>query len=212
MPASADTTMTIWGSGHFASGKTVHLSICGVDAGTATVQNDGSVVFTFGSDPGGIITPTYLVNNPSEGTDHDVTFSVIDSNGVTHTVTVPVLVGLTYTDKGQLIRPMAQAQLGAGPGPSIGNTRRAVWGSVLVRDCLALQMGTDLSNMYTVNLTTDGLGTPELAIAADAPFSGVLVHPLDDKAGLDSQLTWSNSKPYTTIIGGAAIFVEGAER
>lgn len=208
--AVADTTMTIYGSGHL-TGQTVRVVVCGVDAGNALVATDGSVAITFGQDPGAILSPSYLVAHPSEGTDHDVTFSVFDGSAV-RSVTVPVLVGIQYTCKGQLIRPIAEAQLGAGTGAGLGKTRRASWGALLVRDLLALQIGTDLTNMDDMLITTDGGITPELAIAADAPYSGVLVSPLTDILGFDSALAWKTNKPVSVVIGGAGAFLDGATR
>jgi hypothetical protein len=202
--------MTVYGSGHLA-GQLVQLSVCGVYCGLFTVAADGSVVFTFGADPGGIVTPSYLVAHLSEGTDHDVSFQVFDGTTV-QTVVVPVLVGLAYTAQGQLIRPTAEASLGAGPGAGLGKTRRAVWGAFLVRDLLALQVGTNFSNMFDVTISTDGMGSLELLNAADAPYSGVITSPIDDIYGYDSALAWQSNKPYNLVIGAAELFLEGAAR
>lgn len=207
---SADTTMTIYGSGHLV-GKTARLVICGIDCGTFTVGTQGEVVFTFGTDPGGIITPAYLKAHLSPGTDHDVTFTLFDgTNNVS--VTVPVLVGLDYTAQGQLLRPLAEQVMQAGPGAALGKTRRGVFGSVLVRDLFALKLGTSLTNLYPAQLTMDGGLTPELTLAADAPYTGVFLMELDDDIGFDSQLTWQSVGAAPVIIGGAAIYVEGESR
>lgn len=209
--SSPDTTMKIYGAGHLV-GQTVQMVICGVYAGTAVVAADGSATFTFGSDPAGILTVAYLVANPSEGTDHDVTFQVWDGAAL-QTVTVSLLVGLAYTVQGQLVRPTAEAQLAAGPGAGLGKTRRAVWGSFLVRDLLALQVGTNLNGtMFDLLVTSDGMGTPELAIAADSPYSGVHVCTLEDALGFDSALAWQTNKPVPVIIGAASTFLEGSTR
>jgi hypothetical protein len=208
--AVADTTLTIYGVGHL-TGKTVRIVICGVDCGTAVVAAGGSATFTYKSDAGGIVSPSYLEANPSEGTDHDVTFNVYDGSG-THAVTVPLLVGLDYTAKGQLIRPTVEQVMQAGPGAGLGKTRRAVWASLLVRDLLALKIGTDFTNMYQMSITTDGGITPELAIATDAPFTGVLVANLDDPVAFDSALAWQSSGSAGVVIGAAATFLDGASR
>lgn len=210
MAGVPDTTMTIYGAGHLA-GKTAQIVICGVDAGTALVAADGSVVFTYGSDPGGIITPAYVVAHPTEVTDHDVAFTIFDGSSYT-VVTIPVLVGLTYTCKGQMMRPLGEKQLGAGQGEGLGKTRRVAWGALLTRDLLALQVGTSFTNLSNANLTTDGGLTKELAIAADAPYTGVFVSVIDDNATFDGQFAWQSSKPYNVVIGAAASFVEGADR
>lgn len=207
---SADTTMTIYGSGHLV-GLSARLVICGIDAGKHIVQGDGSVVFTFGGDPGGIITPAYIIANPSLGTDHDVTFVVFDGTA-NHTVTIPVLVGLDYTAKGQLIRPLAEQVMQDGPGAGLGKSRRAVWASFLVRDLFAMEAGTDFANMYSVDVTTDGGLTPELAIAADAPYTGVQVHLLDDVVGFDGRVAWQSVGPSPLVIGAVGVFFEGGSR
>lgn len=207
---AADTTLTIYGSGHLV-GKTARLVLCGLDAGLYTVQTDGSVVFTYGGDPGGIITPSYLVANPSPGTDHDVSFTVFDGTA-NRNVTIPVLVGIDFTAKGQLIRPLTEQTMQAGPGAGLGKTRRAAWAAFLVRDLFAMKAGTNFSNMYSVSVTTDGGITPELVIAADAPYTGVQVHLLDDAESFDGQLAWQSVGPSPLVIGAAGAFIEGASR
>lgn len=216
--SSPDTTLTIYGAGHLV-GKTARLTIAGLDAGTYTVAADGSMTFTFGADPGGIITPAYLVSyttylnaNPPAASDHDQTFSVYDGSAL-QTVTVPILIGLDYTAKGQLIRPLAEAALQAGPGIGLGKTRRGTWGAWIVRDLFAMKAGTGNPGfLYDVPVTTDGGVTPELAIAADAPYTGVQVFDVDDSISFDGQLYWQSSGPYALVIGAAALFVEGGSR
>jgi len=111
----ADTSITFYGFWHLV-GETVRASIAGLDCGTAVVQTDGSVLIAYGSDTGGLMTAAYLYTNTNAltGVENNQTFTVISDTS--HSVTVPVVIGLDYTTQGQVLRPnVASDALRPGP-------------------------------------------------------------------------------------------------
>lgn len=208
--ATPDTTLQIWGMGHLA-GATVYVALAGVSMGSFVVASDGSVTVTYGSDTSGKITAQYLVTNFGPGTTavgsrQDQTFGVYDGTSV-KSVTVPVLVGLQFSADGQLARNLNNAT----PEPAIGRTRRANRMSILTSEAHEdLKLGTTASNLEPALLSSDGYGTPELVLADDQPFTGVLVQPINDDVGLDAQAIWNSVGPYRLTVALVSVF-QGSE-
>lgn len=209
--ATADTTLQIWGLGHLV-GVTVGVVVGGVYMGTETVAADGSVTVTYGSDTSGKVTTSYLITNfgpgtTPEGSNHDTTF-LVDDGTQNVSVTVPVLVGLLYTATGQLIRP-----LDGGETPALGRMRRANHAAILVQEAHEdFTVGTTTAGLATVPQSSDGLQTPELALADDVPFSGVIFTPLSDAPSFDTQFAWQSAKPYRLSVALVSLFHVSGDR
>lgn len=210
---AGDTTLTIYGAGHLA-GETAAVVIAGVYMGTYVVADDGSVEVTYGDDVSGKITPAYLITNFStaEGSVQDTTFSVFD--GTTRAdVTVPILVGLPFTATGRLLRPVTTEATDSSNGPGLGKTRRANAVAMLTPEAHEdLAVGMSTSNLETVALSSDGLGTPELLNDDDEPFTGVLYKVLNDSPGFDTQFTWRSAQPYRLNVSLVSLFHVSGER
>lgn len=211
--AGADTTLTIWGLGHLA-GATVGACVAGVYMGTYTVAADGSIDVLYGADSDGTVTAAYLVANfPTSGgtlagSDHDVVFDLWDGSSIV-SITVPILVGLLYTAYGQLVRPMLPEALYGGKGPTLGKMRRGQEYALMVEGAKEVSVGTSTSNLTAATMTTDGMGTPELTLAGDEVFTGVMTQPLADGPSYDTQLMWRSTQPYRLTVSMAAVFQEG---
>lgn len=209
---AADTSLTIWGIGHLA-GASVTVALAGVNMGTFTVANDGSVNVTYGSDSSAKVTASYLITNFGPGTTavgsrQDQTF-LVDDGTQNVSVTVPVLVGLPFSAFGQPVRLLG----GQGQEPALGRMRRANHVALLTSEAHEdLQLGTSAANLTTVALTSDGLGTPELSLADDAPFSGVLFTPITDGPSLDTQVIWKSAGPYKLTVGLVSSFIASGDR
>jgi hypothetical protein len=219
---SADTQITIYGLWHL-EGQTVTAYIGGLDCGDYTVAVDGSIIVPYGV-ANGLFTPGYLqvLSGTYGGSNHDVTFNV-DSGGGPVSVTVPVLCGLNYTSQGQLVRPMQAADLKLQTGIGLGATRRGFEYSLLVQNCVTLQVGTDLSTaaigtvdtdttLSTAQFTSDGGRTPELALNATQPFSGVHWGTLQDDYTFDGMLAWQIARPSPGSVLAAAIYLNDEDR
>lgn len=207
MTTVPDTTLTIYGAGHLA-GEDVALVLGGVYAGTYTVAADGSVVFTYGGDPTGILTATYLTTNfaTALGSVQDTTFTVFDGTDYT-SVTVPILVGLPFTATGKLLRPVTQEATHSDNGPGLGKSRRATSVAMLLPEAHEdLEIGTSLTGLYPAELSSDGVGTVALALAVDTPFTGVLFQTVKDDPSFDTQFTWQSALPYRLDVSLISLF------
>lgn len=206
---AADTSVKFYGMWHLV-GETVRVSILGMDMGTYTVATDGSVTVTYGADAGGLVTADYLVDNSSSiaSVEQNTTFSVVASDGV-HSVTVPVVIGVDYTTKGQLLRPDVAVDIKSTQGPGLGKTRRVHMFAVLLQDCVQLKVGSDFTNtLDTQSFTSDTQDT----YAEDEPFSGVHVGTIDCVYDFNGQLCWQVDRPYPCTVCSISVWLDYAER
>lgn len=205
---AADTTITFYGFWHL-EGETVRITILGLDCGTAVVQADGSVTATLANNP--LLTPAYLLANSNalSGVEQNVTFSISTDAGLS-SVTVPVVIGLDYTTKGQLLRPDVAADIHSPLGPGLGKTRRLHMFAALVQDAVAISFGTDFSSSLTAARFTTADGAT--ARAEDSPYSGVYWDTLKDGYSFEGQLAWQVNRPYPCTIASVSVFLDVAER
>jgi len=205
---AGDSSITFYGYWHL-EGEDVAVSILGLDCGDFTVAADGSVTVPYQSDAGGLLTIAYLIANSSSvaAVENNCTFTVYD--GATFTqVTVPVVIGTTYTTDGQLLRPDTVADNKSPLGPGLGKTRRVHLYSALVQDAVAISFGTDFSHLEAAFFSDDG----ETARAENSPFSGVIVGSLDDDYSFEGQLCWRVTRPYACTIMATSVWLDEAER
>ena len=203
----ADTSITFYGFWHLV-GETVRASIAGLDCGTAVVQTDGSVLIAYGSDTGGLMTAAYLYTNTNAltGVENNQTFTVISDTS--HSVTVPVVIGLDYTTQGQVLRPNVASDIHSPLGPGLGKTRRAYRMAAFVQDAIKMSYGTDFTTTLTATkFTTDGF----TARAEDSPFTGVQWDWIKDAYSFDGMLCWQVNRPYPCTICAVSTFVEVEE-
>lgn len=203
-----DTSIVFYGYWHL-SGLTVAVSILGLDCGDYTVAADGSVTVPYASDAGALLTPAYILANSNSiaAVEQNCTFSIIVS-GAAHTVTVPVVIGLTYTTQGQLLRPDSASDIKSALGPGLGKTRRSHMYAALVQDAVKISFGTDFSNLEAALFSVDG----ETVNAENVPFSGVVVGQLDDDYSFEGQLAWQVIRPYACTVMSVSVFLDVSER
>lgn len=206
--AITDAQVTFYGFWHL-EGESVAVSILGLDLGDYTVAADGSVTALYGSDDGGLLTPAYVVahTNSVAAVENNVTFNVTVAD-VTTSVTVPVVIGLTYRTRGQLLRPDTVADNKSPLGPGLGKTRRVHVYAAMVQDAVSLSFGTDFTHLEAAFFSDDG----ETARAEDSPFSGVIIGTLDDDYGFEGQLCWELTRPYACTIMATSVWLDEAER
>lgn len=205
--STSDTSLVFYGFWHL-EGETVRVSILGLDCGTAVVAADGSVTIAYAADAGGLLTPAYLIANSNSiaGVEQNLTFTVYADGD--HTVTVPVVVGIDYTTKGQLLRPDGATDIHSPFGPGLGKTRRDHMYAALVQDAVAISFGTDFDHLEAAFFSDDN----ETARAENDPFSGVVVGTLDDDYSFEGQLAWQVDGPYACTIMAVATFLDSSER
>ncbi len=172
----------VYGLG-YAVGATFSATVAGLDIGDAVVQSDGHADFPFS----GLFTAAYMTNFqntwPIQGYP-------------------PVIVGLTYTSKGQMLRPDHGNDAGARSGPAFGKIRRNHWWAMLVNRTQGLSVGTDFGNsLHPVKLSKTG-GT---SLAQPALYSGVLTDTITDDYSKEGMLSWQQTRPLPgqiLVVGG----------
>lgn len=177
--------------------------------GDYTVDTDGSITVTFGSDDDGVMTASYLASLDGYAGEQAATCSFY-LNDVLTTVTVPVVIGQGYTSEGQTLRPATQNDLQSPSGAGLGKTRRAHWFAALLNNTHGVKFGTDFSNtLVTARLAgADG----ETLLTALQLYSDVYVSTLNDDYSQDSMITWYIARPYPVTVCSISAFLHGAER
>lgn len=206
--AITDAQIVFFGYWHL-TGLTVAVSILGLDCGDYVVSTEGSVTVPYASDDGGLLTPAYLVahTNAIAAVENNCTFAVLVA-GVSTTVTVPVVIGLTYTTQGQLLRPDVASDIKSPLGPGLGKKRRSHIYAALVQDAVKIDFGSDFSHLDPAFFSVD----EEAANAENVPFSGVVVGHIDDSYSFEGQLAWQVVRPYACTVMSASVFLDVSER
>jgi hypothetical protein len=174
------------------AGKTVTVFAGGLDCGDWLVAADGTIAVALQ----GATLPNPLL-----------TSAFISS----FSGAMPIVVGFTFTSKGQVLRPLQAAESGTRLGPSLGDTRRTNKLAVLLNNTQGISFGTSFTDsiggttsMKALRLVTGG-GNGAATLAANSLFSGVAWVPLTDPYSYDSMLCWQITRPFPasiTAIGG----------
>ncbi len=122
------TNLTVNGLWHL-NGKTVSMTVGGIDCGDYTVSN-GSFTATFG-------TPALF------------TKALVDGGA-------QIVVGFTYTSQGQTVRPVDPKETGSRIGPALGTKRRSDHFAVLFQEAAGVSVGTNFSKLLPVLFKDDG--------------------------------------------------------
>jgi hypothetical protein len=192
-------------------GKTVSVCLGGLDCGDLVVAADGSVTVNYGSDPGALLTPQYLVSISSQGGygDLEAHIRITDSLAVVTDVYVPLVVGYPYTSQGQLLRTVSQEELKTQKGSGTGKLGRTFKFSMYLWNALKLKMGTDFTHLMTQKLT---YGNRSTVLPTNVPFTGIHEATIDDKTSFDGQLAWQADRPFPLGVVSATTFQNTEER
>jgi hypothetical protein len=190
--SGVNATLTFYGLWHL-NGKTVTVHCGGVDVGDFVVAN-GSVAVPIDADVGGLFTSAYLASISST-TAYGAMGTQIEWTG--GRLTVPAVVGFTYTSQGQILRPDAQDQTRSQTGPGLAKPRRLHQFGALLQGTQGISFGTDFAKLHAVQFKSAG-GTKDLT--ALQLFSGIYWNTIDDNWGFDSRLCWQVSRPYPAAV------------
>lgn len=168
----------------YLEGKTVTVFAGGLDCGDYTVTN-GVVSVPYA--------PAAVQTNPL------FTYTFVQTF-----TTLPVVVGFTYTSKGQLLRLDTPQDSGARNGPAFGKKRRIDTAIFNLVDTQGFSYGTDFTRLTTANFVSDG-GTP---YAANALFSGIFRDTNKGNDSYDQQLGWQVTRPLPCTVAAAGGFVD----
>lgn len=199
-------SVTIWGL-HHVVGRKVAAFIAGLDCGDYTVQADGSITVPFGSDPDGLLGVQSLAW--ADGFVGDQACQVSLTDGVdTLNLVVPVVIGYTYTSRGQILRAATESASKSPQGPALGKTRRTHMLSALLYQTGGISFGTSFAQLLPANFRN----LDQTATLYSEPFSGVYWRSTDDGYSFDSQVCWEVKRPYTAVVVSFGAFLETQDR
>jgi hypothetical protein len=114
---------------------------------------------------------------------------------------IPTNFGISFTSRGQLLRPDFGQDAGAAAGPAFGKIRRTHWWSAHMNDTFSVSIGTRFNHMLPIKfINDDGIPT----VAPDR-FSGVITSTLEDNYSKEGGIAWECNRQYPctiTSIGG----------
>lgn len=199
-------------------GRTVSVSIGGLDCGDYVVAANGLITVPIQSDPDGLLDGAYLATidaGPYDLTTYGeattpITLKVVSGLAAgEQTVYVPVVIGYTYPSIGQQLRSMSKAETNSPQGPAAGTTKRSHQFGALMRTSVGVSFGTDFNFMLPAQFTDQ---TEVDLLLSNDPFSGILWDTIDDDYGFDSQLCWQTTRPYPTTVVAIGDFGHTIER
>lgn len=190
-------------------GQAVDVCIAGLDCGTITANVDGSVFVPFGADPDGLFTAGYLnsISNPLSTNPALVTFNITNGAGDVLTVSVPVLVGYSYSSVGQCLRPTTEGQTKSPMGGAVGKRRRMQRAGFEFINTQGVSIGNKQGNMDAIQFKDAGANTT----TKDTLFSGIMQLAVRDTNSYDGQLYWEITRPYPCTIVSVTTFLETEE-
>lgn len=191
------------------AGTETHASVPGLTASAAIYDYRVGSVFTFSgfSQTGG--SPTLLNATPTSWSGQWARLYCFPSyvTGRQY-ITVPSVVGKTFTSQGQRLRPIEPADSGARLGPALGKTRRNHRSAFLFLNTAAIYLGTTFNNVRKAIFKSLG-GT---AYADNQLFSGVHSVTVEDNNSYDGQICWQVTRPYPATVLSNEGFLETQDR
>jgi len=121
---------------------------------------------------------------------------------------IPAVIGYSYESKGQVLRPIGQADTGARNGPGFAKERRQHQFGVLLQNSQSVSFGTEFNKARPALFKTKG-GTP---YKKSQLFSGVHWNIIDDNYSFDSMLCWTIDRPYPLNLLAIGGFIQTQDR
>ena len=187
-------------------GVAVDVCIAGLDCGAIVSNLDGSVFVPFGADPDGLFTASYL-NSVSDSTSTNPalsTFNITNGAGDILTVSVPVLVGYSYSSVGWCLRPTTEGQIKSPLGGGVGKRRRMQRAGFEFINAQGVSIGNKQGNTDVIQFKDSGANTT----TKDVLFSGIMQLTVRDTNSYDGQLYWEITRPYPCTVVSVTTFLE----
>lgn len=183
------------------NGETLAVFLAGLDCGDFPVVHS-RIAVPFGS-AGGLLTERWLTQVSAMGRDWgSKAVSLEDGRWI-----VPVVVGYRYASRGQLLRPVSDADTGTRQGPAFGKLKRISNIVALVKATKGIKFGTSFDRMNALNAMTPG----ERRMTAGELFDGIYLQPLADDSGFDNMVAWEVTGPYSAQINAIGGFIKTEE-
>lgn len=173
---------------HHLEGKKVTAWIAGLDCGDYQVVN-GQFDVLYESDPDKLFTHRFLTQVSASGPTSNTT----TMDGL---LTIPAIVGFTYTSQGQLLRPNDPAMTGAQQGPAFGKSRRIHQWAGLFQGSQGVSVGTTFDHLYPVLFSSPG----GKVLPKNQLFSGMFQGTIESDSTLDGQICWQITRPYPATV------------
>ena len=178
-----------------------------VALGGGQVWGPSGIVFKGGyTDSPGAPVPVYPATGGFSG--RWAQFQAIPS--VATQLVLPIIVGYTYTSRGQLLRPIAPQEAGAQNGPALGKTRRSHMVSYLFHGAQGVSLGTDFVDMHACNFMLNGSSTVPLPLTS--LYNDVYWDHVEDDYSFNSQPTWQVTRPYPCTVLAVEAFLHTQDR
>jgi hypothetical protein len=184
-------------------------------SGNSLSDDTTGIVYAFAS-----YAKTGDANSPNVGPNTPATFSGFaaltagnifqGSTTSTSSMTVPAVLGFTYTSQGQIVRPALPAEAGAQNGPAQGKTRRSHMFSLLAAAAIygSISMGTVFGKLRPVNFKQPN----EQPYDTKTLFSGVHWGTLEDNYSFEGGLAWEITRPLPASISSVGGFINTQDR
>lgn len=193
---SGAPALRLFGLWHL-NGKTVTAWVGALDCGDFVVAN-GYIDVPYSSNA--LLTKAYLTKLSTSGEDFGNRAVLVDAG----MLTIPAVVGFTYTSRGQVLRPNDPEKTGARQGPAFGKVRRGHKYAALFHNAQGVSVGTSFTKMDPVQFKSPGGDR----LAANVLFSGMHKDTLTDASSeMDSNLAWEISRPYPATIAAIGEFL-----
>lgn len=202
----------IWlrGLGDFED-ETLAAFVAGLDCGDFPVIG-GSIAIPFAVDgvgtADGYFTERWLTQVSAMKRDWGVRSVTLESGRWV----VPVVVGYRYASRGQLLRPVSQADTGAALGPGFAKMKRIHNFGVLVNSTRGMKVGTSFDPLRMHDLGNADGKTAERKPSPTELSSGIIADTVEDESGYDSQICWEVTGPYSAMVCAIGGFIKTEDK
>ena len=192
------------------AGQQVCCTIGGLDCGDYVVSNAldttyGSILVPLGSDPGGLLTASYIQSLDGYA-DEQAAKVTLDSV----TYTIPVVIGLNYVSDGQILRAATADDTKSPQGAALGRTRSIHMAAMLLQNTMAIWLGVTFDKLWPAKLRHQDRTTP---ITGLEMYNGVYWEDaFDSDHNFDNMLCWRVNRPVPATVCSVSAFLEAEER
>jgi hypothetical protein len=123
---------------------------------------------------------------------------------------IPMVIGLPYESRGQILRPDYGSDAGATNGPAFGKTRRIHQYAASVLRARGIEFGIDFN---TSMKPADGLANADgSALAPGELFTGTIGGTMDADYDTENKIAWRITRPYPAIVTAVAGYLAAQDK
>jgi hypothetical protein len=190
------------------NGQTVQATVSGYDCGQQFNQTGNPIISDYTVTNGSIQIPygDGISGGPANGQfTPALATSALAAN--------QVVIGMTYTSDGQIVRPNAPAEAGSRNGPAFGKLRRNQYYALQCVQVAGLSIGTRFDRLDPVLFGTDPVNDPAgPPLPIGQVFSGIYWAPLTDDNSFDGMLCWRVTRPVSATIAAIGGFIHTQDK